>query len=71
MATISELNIRRDKLFEKLESLQKRVTHGDKSVEYDLTQARGAFDLLDREIARTGGGRKVVRHVRVSSVKDL
>ena len=70
MATISELNIRRDKLLERLESLQKRVTHGDRTVEYDLTQVRNALDLLDREITRTGD-RRIVRHVRVRSNKDL
>jgi len=70
MATISELNIRRDRLLERLESLQKRVTHGDRTVEYDLTQVRNALDLLDREITRTGG-RRIVRHVRIRSMKDL
>ena len=70
MATISELNIRRDKLLERLESLQKRVTHGDKSIEFNLDQARNALDLLDREITRTGG-RRIARHVRVRSKKDL
>jgi hypothetical protein len=70
MATISELNIRRDKLMERLESLQKRVTHGDKTVEYDLTQVRDSLDLLDREITRTGG-RRIARHLRVRSRKDL
>ena len=70
MATISELTIRRDRLLERLESLQKRVTHGDKTVEYDLTLARNALDLLDREISRTGG-RRIARHVRVRSNKDL
>ena len=70
MATISELNIRRDRLLERLESLQKRVTHGDRTVEYDLTQVRNALDLLDREITRNGG-RRIARHVRVRSMKDL
>ncbi len=70
MATTSELNIRRDRLLERLESLQKRVTHGDRTVEYDLTQVRNALDLLDREITRTGG-RRITRHVRVRSMKDL
>ena len=70
MATLSELTIRRDRLLERLESLQKRVTHGDKTVEYDLTLARNALDLLDREISRTGG-RRIARHVRVRSNKDL
>ncbi|MBF0188966.1 MAG: hypothetical protein HQL50_13680 [Magnetococcales bacterium] len=73
MATIEELQIRRDRLLERLESLQRRVTHGDKTVEYDLDQVRTALDLLDREIARTGGsnGPRVARHLRVRSNKDL
>jgi hypothetical protein len=70
MATLSELNIRRDKLLERFESLQKRVTHGDKTVEFDLTQVRDALDLLDREITRTGD-RRIIRHLRVRSRKDL
>ena len=70
MATISELNFRRDRLLERLESLQKRVTHGDKTVEFDLTRVREALDLLDREITRTDG-RRIARHVRVRSNKDL
>nr|CRH06143.1 Conserved protein of unknown function [Candidatus Magnetococcus massalia] len=71
MATVTELQIRRDKLLERLESLQTRVSHGDKTVQYDLTQAREALDLLDREIARSGGGRRIARHLRVRSSKDL
>ncbi|MBF0137476.1 MAG: hypothetical protein HQL65_14660 [Magnetococcales bacterium] len=76
MATIIELQIRRDRLLERLESLQKRVTHGDKTVEYDLTQAKTALELLDREMTRvrhegcTGAG-AIVRQVRVRSDKDL
>ena len=70
MATLSELTIRRDRLLERLESLQKRVTHGDKNIEFDLTQARNVLDLLDREITRTGD-RRIARHVRVRSKKDL
>ena len=70
MATLSELQIRRDGLLKRFESLQKRVTHGDKTVEYDLTQVRDSLDLLDRETARTGG-RRITRHLRVRSHKDL
>ncbi len=70
MATTSELQIRRDRLLERLESLQRRVTHGDKTVEYDLSQVRNALDLLDREIARSGD-RRIARHLRVRSRKDL
>mgnify|MGYP006411270225 FL=1 len=70
MATVTELQSRRDRLLVRLESLQKRVTHGDKTVEFDLDQARTAMDLLDREITRTGD-RRIVRHLRVRSRKDL
>ena len=70
MATISELNIRRDRLLERLESLQRRVSHGDKTVEFDLDRAETALANLDREIARTSD-RRIVRHVRVRSKKDL
>ena len=71
MATIAELQIRRDHLLERLESLQKRVTHGDKSVEFDLTQAKTALDLLEREMSRASDGRRIIRHLRVVSEKDL
>jgi hypothetical protein len=70
MATITELQDRRDRLLARLESLQKRVTHGDKTVEFDLDQARIALDILDREIT-LAGDRRIIRHLRVRSSKDL
>ncbi|MBF0160336.1 MAG: hypothetical protein HQL58_12525 [Magnetococcales bacterium] len=70
MATLDELTLRRDRLLERLESLQRRVTHGDRTVEYDLTQARSVLDLLEREMARVDN-RRIVRHLRVQSDKDL
>ena len=70
MADITELQTRRDRLLIRLESLQKRVSHGDKTVEFDLDQARNAMDLLDREISKAGG-RRIIRHVRIRSKKDL
>ena len=70
MPDVAELQNRRNRLLTRLESLQKRVTHGDKTVEYDLTQVRDALDLLDREITRTGN-KRIVRHLRVRSRKDL
>ena len=47
MATLSELNIRRDKLLERFESLQKRVTHGDKTVDMGirLPQAKQPYNI--------------------------
>ena len=70
MATLTDLETRRDRLLMRQESLQKRVSHGDKSVEYDLEQAEKALVRLDREISRAGN-RHIIRHVRVRSVKDL
>ena len=70
MATLTELETRRDRLLTRLESLQRRVSHGDKSVEYNLEQAETALARLDREISRASD-RRIVRHVRVRSVKDL
>lgn len=70
MATFSELNLRRDRLLERLESLQRRVSHGDKMMEFDLTVAKTALELLDKEITRADD-RRVVRHLRIRSDKDL
>ena len=70
MATLTELEARRDRLLTRLESLQRRVSHGDKSVEYNLEQAETALARLDREISRVSN-RRIVRHVRVCSIKDL
>ncbi len=70
MATITELEARRDRLLVRLESLQRRVSHGDKSVEFDLDRAETAIARLDREISRASE-RRIVRHVRVRSEKDL
>ena len=70
MADVAELQVRRDRLLTRLESLQKRVTHGDKTVEFDLTQVQTALDLLDREINRASDQR-IIRHLRVRSSKDL
>ena len=70
MAEISELQNRRDRLLIRLESLQKRVSHGDKTVEFDLDQVSNALDLLDREITKSGN-RRIARHIRIRSQKDL
>lgn len=70
MSSLAQLQERKDQLLLRMESMQKRVTHGDKSVEYDLSVAAQALQNLNREIGRVEGNRPV-RHLRVSSVKDL
>lgn len=70
MATLDDLVARRDTLLERITSLQKRVTYGDRTVEYDQEQAKAALNLLDAEIARCRSN-GIVRHVKVMSKKDL
>ncbi|MBF0147277.1 MAG: hypothetical protein HQL84_16085 [Magnetococcales bacterium] len=70
MATFDELQLRRDQLLKRLESLQRRVQHGDKVLELDLSQAHTALELLEREMARTRDG-GILRQLRVRSGKDL
>ena len=76
MATIEELQLRRNAVLERVESLQRRVTHGDKTVEYDLTSAKTALELLEREMiklsaASSSSNGRVARQVRVITSKDL
>lgn len=69
MATLADLNSRRDALVNRITSLRSRVTAGDRTVEYDLDQADRALSLLDREIKRAEtaeGGRRRSRAVRLS-----
>ena len=70
MATLTELETRKDRLLMRLESLQQRVSHGDKTVVFDLEQAEKAITRLDREISKAGK-KRIVRHLRVNSRKDL
>lgn len=48
--TVEEMQTMRDDLIRKVASLTKRVTAGDRTVENDLTAAKMALDLLDKEI---------------------
>ena len=71
MATLAELQSRRDQLIARVESLQSRISHGDKSVEFDLSQAKPVLELLDQEITRANNRGRLIRQVRVNSRKDL
>ncbi|MBF0339675.1 MAG: hypothetical protein HQL95_01765 [Magnetococcales bacterium] len=70
MATNEELQARRDALIKQITSLQKRITHGDKSVEFDLSQSRIAMETLDREIMKSKP-KGVMRQIRIISDKGL
>ena len=71
MATIAELNTRREALAASRSSGVARVSYDGKTVEYrSLAEIERAIEQLDREIA-TIEGRRIVRHVRVTTSKGL
>jgi len=69
MTTLSELEAQRNGLIRRLTGLRKRVTTGDRTVEYDLGQAEKALGILDREIAAAklaSGASRTYRAVRIT-----
>jgi hypothetical protein len=71
MATLSELQTRREALAASRSSGVARVSYDGKTVEYrSLAEIDRAIEVLDREIA-TMEGRRIVRHVRVTTSKGL
>ena len=71
MATLAELQTRREALAASRSSGVARVSYDGKTVEYrSLAEIDRAIDMLDREIA-TLEGRRVIRQVRVTTTKGL
>jgi len=70
MATIQELEARREELIKRRESLVTRARTGDKDVQYDLTQTDDALRVLDGEIVKAGGTAPV-RQAHIYSSKGL
>ena len=71
MATIAELQARKDALTAARSSGVARVSYDGKTVEYrSIAEIDRAIDALDREIA-TAEGRRVIRHLRVTTDKGL
>ncbi len=71
MATLAELQTRREALAASRSSGVARVSYDGKTVEYrSLAEIDRAIDVLDREIA-TLEGRRVIRQVRVTTSKGL
>jgi hypothetical protein len=71
MTTIPELKARRETLAASRSSGVARVSYDGKTVEYrSLAEIDRAIEVLDREIAAMEG-RRIVRHVRVTTSKGL
>jgi hypothetical protein len=71
VATVTELNSRREALTAARASRVARVSHNGKTVEYrSLTEIDRAIEALDREIA-AAEGRQIPRHLRVVADKGL
>ena len=71
MATIAELQARREALSASRASGVARVSYDGRSVDYrSLAEIDRAIEALDREIA-AAEGRQIVRQVRVIATKGL
>ena len=71
MATAAELRARRDALTAQRSSGVARVGYDGKTVDYrSVAEIDRAIEALDREIA-AAEGRRIVRHVRVTTAKGL
>ena len=71
MATLTELRTRREALSTQRSSGVARVSYDGKSVDYrSVAEIDRAIEALDREIAVTEG-RRIVRHVRITTSKGL
>ena len=71
MADIATLKLRRNVLTLQRASGVARVSYDGKTVDYrSVAEIDRAIEALDREIA-AAEGRKLIRHVRVTSTKGL
>ena len=71
MATTAELTARREALLALRSSGVARVSYDGKTVEYrSLAEIDRAIEALEREIA-AAEGRRIVRHLRVTTTKGL
>ncbi len=71
MATIADLRARREALSTQRFSGVARVSYDGKTVDYrSVAEIDRAIEALDREIVALEG-RRIVRHVRVTTAKGL
>ena len=71
MATLSDLQSRREALLAARSSGVARVTYDGKTVEYrSLAEIDRSIEAIEREIA-AAEGRRILRHLRVTTDKGL
>ena len=71
MSTTSDLRARREALSAQRSSGVARVSYDGKTVDYrSVAEIDRAIEALDREIA-AAEGRRIVRHVRITTSKGL
>ena len=71
MVTIADLRARREALSAQRSSGVARVSYDGKTVDYrSVPEIDRAIEALDREVA-TLEGRRIVRHVRITTSKGL
>jgi hypothetical protein len=71
MPTITDLRLRREALSTQRASGVARVSYDGKTIDYrSVVEIDRAIEALDREIA-AAEGRRIVRHVRVTTAKGL
>jgi len=71
MPTLTDLRARREALSTQRSSGVARVSYDGKTVDYrSVAEIDRAIEALDREIA-AAEGRRIVRHVRVTTSKGL
>ena len=71
MPTITDLRVRREALSTQRSSGVARVSYDGKTVDYrSVAEIDRAIEALDREIA-AAEGRRIVRHVRITTSKGL
>ncbi|MGE4278678.1 MAG: hypothetical protein AB7G62_03770 [Magnetospirillum sp.] len=69
--TLDEMKAERERVLARRNSLVARVTVGDRTVQYDLTQANHVLTDLDRRIAVLEGKKPRRRILTVASSKGL
>ncbi|MGO4917343.1 phage head-tail joining protein [Pseudogemmobacter sp. W21_MBD1_M6] len=71
MPTLTDLRARREALSAQRSSGVARVSYDGKTVDYrSVAEIDRAIEVLDREIA-AAEGRRIVRHVRITTSKGL